>query len=336
LADLDGDGNLDILSGSWPGEIFLFKGGPGRTFAAPVKLRHKDGKCINVGGGVRKDHGTDAILVAGDATFEETPKGTVIVYDGERIEIPEGMEGAITGTASAVHAVDWDGDKDLDLLVGEIHGGVYLVPNEGKPTEPAFGREAQLRFGLFLPVKVSHDAGPFTADWDGDGDLDLLVGAGDGSVSLYRNAGGLPPRLGPPEVLVPRSKGGWGDNAPKEPMPGNRSKVCAADWNGDGRLDLLMGDIATQKPVLPEPTPEEKAAHDAIRKERDAVMERYGALWGKISGPTRLKDEAERKKAAEELDAVQRKLQELSAKLPRETEDHGWVWLYLRKAESQE
>jgi hypothetical protein len=26
-----------------------------------------------------------------------------------------------------------------------------------------------------------------------------------------------------------------------------RSKVCAADWNGDGRLDLLVGDFTAQQ-----------------------------------------------------------------------------------------
>jgi hypothetical protein len=331
LADLDGDGHVDLLSGSWPGEIHFFKGGPGRTFAAPVKLKHKTGKSINVGGGPRKS-GTDMILVAGDATFEDTEKGRFIVYDGERIEIPEGCEGGITGTASAVHAVDWDGDKDLDLLVGEIRGGVHLVSNEGTPTAPAFGKATQLRFGLMLPVQVSGDAGPFTADWDGDGDLDLLVGSGDGSVVLFRNAGALPPRLGPPEQLVPPSSSGYGDKAPTEPMPGHRTKVCAADWNGDGRLDLLVGDFATQKAVRPEPTPEERAEHERIQKECDETMGRYRELWAKVSGPTRVKDEAEGKKAAEELSAVQRKLQELSAKLPRKTESHGWVWLYLRRS----
>lgn len=113
--DLDGDGHIDLLSGSWPGEIFFFKGGPKRTFAAPVKLKDKFGKTINIDGGLNKDT-PNYILVAGDAQFETTAKGTVIIYEGDRIEVPEGKEAGITGTASTVHPVDWNGDGKLDLL----------------------------------------------------------------------------------------------------------------------------------------------------------------------------------------------------------------------------
>ena len=135
--DLDGDGIPDLLSGSWPGEIFFFKGKGKGDFDAPIKLKYKTGKTINIGGG-RRDSG-DMILVAGDATFENTDKGHVIIYEGERIAIPEGKQGGITGTASAIHAVDWDGDGVIDLLVGDIGGNVYLVPNEGTPQKWAFG-----------------------------------------------------------------------------------------------------------------------------------------------------------------------------------------------------
>ena len=77
----------------------------------------------------------DAILIAGDAKFEKDEKTgrSVIVYEDERIVIPEGKQAGITGTASVVHAVDWDGDGVIDLLVGDIGGNVYLVPNEGTP-----------------------------------------------------------------------------------------------------------------------------------------------------------------------------------------------------------
>ncbi|MDW8366624.1 MAG: hypothetical protein RMK49_12335, partial [Abditibacteriales bacterium] len=137
MVDLDGDGYLDILSGSWPGELFLFRGGPGRTFAAPVKLKYKDGKTINIGGGLQKNTG-DMILVAGDAKFERDKKGQqFIVYEGERIKIPPGKQAGITGTASAAHAADWDGDGDPFRRGGDIPGQVFKGANEGTPKSQA-------------------------------------------------------------------------------------------------------------------------------------------------------------------------------------------------------
>lgn len=131
VVDLDGDGRKDLLSGSWPGEIFFFRGEGQSAFAAPVKLKDKDGKTINIGGGIVRDDDQE-ILIAGDVEWEEDDEGrTVLVYEGRRITVPEGKEAGVTGTASVVHAVDWDGDGGLDLLVGDLKGGVYLVPNEG-------------------------------------------------------------------------------------------------------------------------------------------------------------------------------------------------------------
>ena len=46
--DFDGDGIGDILSGSYPGELYFFKGKGKGEFAAPVKLQ-RDGKAINLG-----------------------------------------------------------------------------------------------------------------------------------------------------------------------------------------------------------------------------------------------------------------------------------------------
>ena len=99
------------------------------------------------------------------------------------------------------------------------------------------------------------------ADWDGDGQKDLLVGAGDGSVTLFRNTGtATAPELAAGVTLVPKGEVEYGADAPREPRRGVRAKVCATDWDGDGRLDLLLGDFATQKPDRPEPTPEQRPA----------------------------------------------------------------------------
>jgi len=288
-------------------------------------IKDKDGKIINIGGGIRKRGFDGGISIAGNAKFETTPEGTFVSYQGKRIESTPEKPIGITGTASAAHAADWDGDGDYDLIIGDIRGKVYLIPNEGTPESYAFGKEKQL-------ASVKSRAGPFTADWDGDGDLDLLVGADDGSVSLFRNTGSAKsPELASAVLLVPSGEKASGRQAPKDVRRGKRSKICVTDWNGDGLLDLLVGDFATQKPDLPEPTPEEKAEHERIRKELESIQKRYSELIQKIYGPSRVRTKEGIEQVQKEMEPVRKHMTELRSKLPREYERHGWVWLFLRK-----
>jgi hypothetical protein len=329
--DLDGDGHLDLISGSWPGELFLFRGGLGRSFGPPEMIKDKDGEIINTGGDVR-EQSDGGLLITGNAKFEQTPEGNFVTYKGKRYKSTPEKPIFTTGCASAVHAVDWDGDGDLDLLVGNIQGQVHLIPNEGTAKAYAFGKARQLQ-AAGKPLKVEGDAGPFTADWDGDGKLDLLVGAGDGSVSFFRNVGsGKVPELSPAITLVTSGETSFGADAPKVPRRGIRSKVCAVDWNGDGRLDLLVGDFATQAPDLPEPSPEEKAKHGEIRKQLTDVEGRYRTLVNKVFGPNRAKTKEEADKVQKEMSEVTKEMQDLRSKLPPEYENHGWVWLFLRSS----
>jgi hypothetical protein len=185
-------------------------------------------------------------------------------------------------------------------------------------------------------LRVSGDAGPFVADWDGDGVADLLVGAGDGSVSLYRNIGTAKvPRFAAAQTLVPAGETSFGADAPTKPRRGIRSKVCAADWNGGGRLDLLVGDFATQAPDLPEPAPEQKIKQDETRRKLTEVQRRYSELVQKIFGPNRAKTKDENDKAQKSMAEVQKEMQALNAQLPRQYDNHGWVWLFLRKPEAE-
>jgi hypothetical protein len=221
----------------------------------------------------------------------------------------------------------------LDLIVGDIGGKIYLVPNEGTAKAWQFGKEEQL-MAADKPLEVAGDGGPFVADWDGDGKLDLLVGAGDGSVSLFRNVGtAKEPKLTAAEQLVAPGETRYGSDAPKTAQRGIRAKVCAADWNGDGRLDLLVGDFATQKPDRPEPTPEQKVEQDKIRKEVEGVQGKRRELIEKVYGAKAVKDAAERKAIEKELREVSQRYSDLYAKLPPEYENHGWVWLFERKSQ---
>ena len=330
--DLDGDGQQDLLSGSWPGELFFFRGkGKGDDFEAPVKLKDKNNKTINIGGGVKKQP-DGSILVTGDGKFEPREGGGhVIVYDGQRIDVPPGTEAGITGTASAIHAHDYDADGDLDLLVGDIRGNVFLVPNEGSKTKWSFGKEQQLQAGG-TDLRVQGDAGPFVADWDGDGEQDMLVGAGDGAVSFYRNTAEKGTQLAAGRQLLP-PVGDLHTNMPAEPTRGIRSKVCAADWNGDGRLDLLVGDITYQKPRPVELTAEQKAEQDKLRAELAPLEKRYQELaqqYFNARGKKDMKPE-DREKLQKDFGEASTKMFAVRQKLPPEYENHGWVWLFLRK-----
>ncbi|HUG92944.1 MAG TPA: VCBS repeat-containing protein, partial [Planctomycetaceae bacterium] len=220
--DFDGDGRIDVLSGSWPGEIYLFR----RTddgFAAPEILKDAEGEPINV------------------------------------------------GSAAAAFAFDWDADGDLDLLVGTIEGHVHLVPNEGTANAPAWGAATRLQ-AQGEDIEVGHgDAGPFVADWDGDGLPDLVVGAGSGEVIWYRNSGTREaPELETARTLVSAGESRSPDDA-ETPRRGTRSKICVADYNADGRLDLLVGDFSMTETKLAPLTKEQE-------QEREAVQERYGKI----------------------------------------------------------
>lgn len=337
--DLDNDGNPDVISGSWPGEIFLFRGTEDHSFAAPEMIKDKDGKFINIGGGIRKEtmfnpFGKDqpeGLLIAGNAKFERTPEGTFVNYHGQRLESTKEQPIAITGTASAAHAADWDGDGDYDLIIGTIRGKVYLVPNEGTPESYAFGKEQQLQAGG-KPIDVKRGAGPFTADWDGDGNLDLIVGADDGSVSLYRNTGSAKsPELASAIQLVPPVEKSSSLQPHSEVRRGSRSKICVSDWNEDGLLDLLVGDITYQKPDLPEFTYEQKAGHAEIRKELETVQEQYRTLSEKLYRRNQKQTKEQIEQLEKEHQEVRNRMTELRSKLPAEYECHGWVWLFLRK-----
>ncbi len=190
---------MDVVSGSYPGEIYFFRRKPNSTYAAPAALKSADGQPIKV------------------------------------------------GYASAVAVGDWDGDGNPDLIVGNIDGAVFLIRNEGTRGKLVFDRPQPLK-AKGEPISAGRRAGPCVADWDGDGKPDLLLGSETGSVVWYRNTGTkAKPELAAPVTLVkslgPQERGTAAFDKPTR--SGSRPKVAVADWNGDGRPDLLVGDFVS-------------------------------------------------------------------------------------------
>ncbi len=205
----------------------------------------------------------------GDASFEA---GKILKgRDGKNLGV---------GRASAVFAADWDQDGDLDLIVGNINGEVYWIANAGKSKVPAFASPVPIAVDGKALV-VEKDAGPCIADWDGDGQLDLLVSEDNGAIIFFRNLAleGVP-KLAAGVTLVP--KGRMNSLTVRR---GIRSKLCVVDWNEDGRLDLLVGDYCRTAGKQPEWT-------DAQRVEKDAAL----ALWMEIMVKREALEEQSRQK----------------------------------------
>jgi hypothetical protein len=145
------------------------------------------------------------------------------------------------GTDSAPTFMDIDGDGLLDMLIGNF--GYYTPVVNFRPSLNYFrntGTANQPEFTLVdrdylelsaLGVNFIFSFVPFAGDLDGDGDIDLLIGNSQGNLFYFENTAG---------VGNPVSFAGIVSNY--EGLSGGAySKPCIFDVNGDGLMDILIG-----------------------------------------------------------------------------------------------
>lgn len=270
--DYDADGCSDIVTGSYTGQLYLFRGKKDGGFAQREELKDETGV-------------------------------TMLMPDYS--VVPE--------------LADMDADGDLDLVVGARTDPVRVIENVGTRSAPVWSKDMrELKTAAGETITGSN---PHHADWDGDGVRDLLVGSEWGEVLWYRNQGAEnAPSYAPGRVLVERGGFERQQEGATPKRPGQRVKVHVTDWNGDGRADLLVGDVTWQQSIPDPLTPKEE-------KEKAALEEAGAKLRRKLS---RAVDESERKALEAAVEENRTKLRPYNR---TKLHTHGWVWLYLRAAE---
>jgi hypothetical protein len=88
-------------------------------------------------------------------------------------------------TLSTPTFVNFDGDADMDMLVGTFHNGMLYFANTGTSSAPVF--TAQTGTNNPFAVIMNNGVAPAFDDIDGDTDLDLFVGSGNSTITLYEN-----------------------------------------------------------------------------------------------------------------------------------------------------
>ena len=216
--ELHGDGCIDILSGSYSrheesmaGLFQVLRGKPDGTFHKAEALNGSDGKPL--------------ILPAGD-----------------------GEDADLDRICTRQFAADLDGDGKLDIVSGNFRGTFGWFRGEGPGK---FAPVATMLQAGGAPMAVDAHSDPFLVDLDRDGDLDLLTGSANGGVFLFRNDGSkqVPKFQAKVQLLAPAGHDGGAAEAIQFGdahllAPGSATRVWADDVDGDGKLDLLVGDMA--------------------------------------------------------------------------------------------
>ncbi len=241
--------------------------------------------------------------------------------DGEPLIIPiKNDDEQVKNICTRPWAVDWDADGDLDLLVGNFEGSFYVFKGEG---EGKFGPKPEVvktTDGTDLRINGAH-SDPITVDWDEDGDLDVLSGSSQGGAQWAENTAGpgKVPALKPfSQIVSGKGYQGRAELITEGDLDGptHSSRVWVTDYNGDGKLDLLLGDSVTLT------SPADGMSEDDFRRALDA----WEKEWAEVG---QFPADASRDELMKRRERMNEMYEERDNFISEERT--GYVWLFLRK-----
>lgn len=226
LADFDGDGDNDLLSGTWLGKFVYFKNEgtstspsfkqTSTTFSNFTLNSYSSPVFVDI------DKDLDYDIISGALS------GQVYLYvnnNGTFTQNTTMFNGIDVGWTSSPSLADLDNDGDLDLLVGaETGANTSYYTND---SNNVFTLNSTTFSGVIFPSYCS----PNFTDIDNDDDYDLIVGNLWGEVFYYRNDGNT---ITPSWVRADSMFAGI--EVDQNAHPG------FADLDGDGKKDMIIGE----------------------------------------------------------------------------------------------
>ena len=262
LADFNGDGHLDILAATFPKLQILFGDGKG-GFAAPVNIPLSG--IPTTGPTVVADFNGDGFADIAFAYASPNPTVAILFGDGHggfSLAPPHliAVQSGKGGVPLSLTVVDANNDGLPDLVINtggiNIEANSFLSINDGK--------------GGFITSQLASD-GLFQGfgDFNSDGNVDFIVpgvngahpilfGDGQGGIlyapssrTCFEVQGGFGIDFDHNQtidlvgsVYIPgNGHGGFGNSISLSPGPIN--VLAVADFNGDGRPDLVLADFHT-------------------------------------------------------------------------------------------
>ncbi|MBC5993403.1 FG-GAP repeat domain-containing protein [Pontibacter cellulosilyticus] len=236
IADLDGDGDLDIVFATEDHTVheLWFNNGSGAFEMRHNLVLNSVSNAVLV-----KDVNSDGKpdLLFGNAAAKDTPgQNYLYINNGDgtfKNETSQRLPQLLDITQD-LKLADIDKDGDDDLLVGNEDGNRVLI-NDGRGF---FKDESASR----LPASTAEETRKVTlADVDGDGDLDLY----------FANVAFRPGKQKQNRLLINNGKGVFTDDTNKRlPVSEEHTMEGAfVDVDGDKDLDLITVDIFKNRPV---------------------------------------------------------------------------------------
>jgi len=181
--DLDGDGDMDVLSASASdGKIAWYKNTDGQGTFSSQQIISTNSNGIKSIYATDIDGDGDMDVVSGAANnsidvawYENT--------DGQGTFGSQQVISTAINSVGSVYATDLDNDGDVDVLVGTIFDDsvIWFENIDGQGT---FGTQQDIN------TNTNHVRAVYAADIDGDGDMDVLSASqDDDKIAWFRNVG---------------------------------------------------------------------------------------------------------------------------------------------------